>query len=74
MDIEPIIKGYIMTELNHGDILTIISIIDVAAQRGVFSGDSLMPVGQLYTKLKNIDASLAAKNKTAKSDDADLKR
>lgn len=60
-----------MTELSHADLLTIISIIDAAAQRGVFSGDSLSVVGQLYAKLKTIDATIVENNKTVKSNDAD---
>lgn len=61
-----------MTELSHADLLTIISIIDAAAQRGVFAGDSLSVVGQLYAKLKTIDATIVENKKTVKSNDADL--
>lgn len=55
-------------ELNAGDIVNLMTIIDLSTQRGVFKASDLVVVGQLYEKLKTISEKLAAeteKNKVA---------
>lgn len=55
-------------ELNAGDIVNLMTIIDLSTQRGVFKASDLVAVGQLYEKLKTISEKLAVeteKNKVA---------
>lgn len=53
-------------ELNTGDIVNLMTIIDLSTQRGVFKASDLVAVGQLYEKLKTISEKLAAETEKNK--------
>lgn len=53
-------------ELNRGDIQNMMSIIDLATQRGVFRAPDLAAISQLYEKLNSIHKTLT---ESVKKDD-----
>lgn len=51
-------------DLTVQDLQSLKAIIDVASQRGAFKPNEMMTVGQVYTKLEEFLAAVAAQQKT----------
>lgn len=52
-----------MTTLNVNDLAVMINIIDVSAERGVFKGTELKPVGDLRERLVEFVKQVSEQNK-----------